>query len=64
MVLIEVVCLLRNKKGKSKVLPGGFFVRDSEAKQKAFQLFHIYCSNVNNYSSAPESNKQIRHPEL
>ena len=52
------MCFRRKEKGKSKVLSGGFCLRDSEAKQKALQLLHIYCSNVGSYSSAPESNKQ------
>ena len=36
----------------------GFRLRDSEAEQRALQSLHIYCSNVNSYCSAPESNKQ------
>ena len=46
------------EKGKSKVLYGGFCLRHSEEDQKTLQFLHIYCSNVNNYFSAPESNKQ------
>ena len=42
---------------KSKVVSRGFCLRDSEAEQRASQFLHIYCSNVNNYSSAPESNR-------
>ena len=53
------MCFRRKEKGKSKVLWGGFcLVRVSEAEQRALQLLHIHCSNVNSYSSAPESNKQ------
>ena len=51
------MCLRRKKKGKSKVLCRGFCLRDSEAEQKALQFLHIYCSNVNSYSSAPELNR-------
>ena len=50
--------LRRNKKGKSKVLSGGFCVRDSEADQRALQLLHIYCSIANSYFAAPETNKK------
>ena len=56
--LIEVLCLKLKKKGKSKVLPRRVCLRDSEAKQRALQFLHIHCSNVNSYSSAPESNRQ------
>ena len=52
------MCLRRKKKGKSKVLCSGFCLRESEAEQRALQFLHIYCSNVNSYSSAPESNEQ------
>ena len=52
------MCLRRKKKGKSEVVSGGFCLRDSEIKQRALQSLHIYCSNVNSYSSTPESNKQ------
>ena len=52
------MCFGRKKKDKSKVLSGGFCLRDSEAEQRALQLLHIYCLNVDSYSSAPESNKQ------
>ena len=34
-LLREVMCLRREKKGKSKVLSGGFFLRASEAEQRA-----------------------------
>ena len=51
------MCLRRKKKGKSKVLSRGFCLRDSEAKQRALRFLHLYCSNVNSYSSAPESNR-------
>ena len=34
------------------------FLRDSEAGQKTLLLLHIYCLMANNYSSAPEPNKQ------
>ena len=44
------MCLLLNKKGKSKVLSGGFCLRDSEAEQKALQFLHIQRSKVNSYS--------------
>ena len=54
----EVMCLRRKKKGKCKVPSCGFCLRDLETEQKALQFFHIYCSNVNSYSSAPESNRQ------
>ena len=46
------------EKGESRVLWGGFCLRDSEAEQKALQFLHIHCSNVNSYSSAPELDKQ------
>ena len=52
------MCLRRKKKGKPKVLSGGFCLRDSEAEQRASQLLHIYSSNVDSYSSASESKKQ------
>ena len=52
------MCLRRKKKLKSKVLSGGFCLRDLEAEQIALPFLQIYCSNVNSYSSAPESNKQ------
>ena len=52
------MCLRRKKKGKYKVLSGGFCLHDSEAEQRALEFFHIYCSNLNSYSSAPESNRQ------
>ena len=54
----EVIYHRRKKKGKSKVLSRGFCLFDSEAEQRALQFLHIYCSNVNSYCSAPESNKQ------
>ena len=49
---------LRRKVGKSDVLLGGFCLHDSEAEQRALQLLYIYCSNLDSYSSAPESNKR------
>ena len=52
------MCLQRKNKGKSKLLRGEFCSFDLEAEQRALRLLHIYCSNVNSYSSAPESNKQ------
>ena len=42
-------------KGKSKVMSGGFCLRDSKAEQRILQLLHIYCSNLNSCSSVPES---------
>ena len=33
-------------------------LRDSEVECRALQFLYIYCSNVNSYSSAPESDKQ------
>ena len=48
----------QKKKGKSKVLPRGFCLFDSETEQTALQFLHIYCSDVRSHSSAPESNKQ------
>ena len=48
----------RKKKGKSKVLSGGFCFRNSEVEQRGLQFLHIYCSNVNSCSLAPKSNKQ------
>ena len=51
------MCLRRKKKGKSKVLFRGFFLRDSQAEQRELRFLHIHCSNVNSYSSAPESNR-------
>ena len=51
------MCLRRKKKGKSKTLSRRFCLLDSEAKQRALQFLHIYCSNVNSYSSASESNR-------
>ena len=52
------MCLRRKTKGVSRVLAGGFCLRDSEAVQKALRFLHIYYPNVNSYSSAPESSKQ------
>ena len=52
------MCLYRQKKGKSKVLSRGFCSFNSETEQRALQFLHIYCSDVRNHSSAPESNKQ------
>ena len=52
------MCFRRKKRGKSKVLSGRLCLRDSEAEQRTLQLLHIYCSNVESYFSAPESNKQ------
>ena len=46
------------KKGKSKVLSSGFCLFGSEAKQRALQFLHIYCSDERSHSTAPESNKQ------
>ena len=56
--LREVMCFRRKKKGKSRVLSGGFCLRDSAADQRVLQSLHIYCSNANSYALAPESNKQ------
>ena len=52
------MCLQRKEKDKSKFPSGLFCLHDLEAEQRALQLLHIYCSNVDSYSSAPESNKQ------
>ena len=52
------MCLRRKKKGKCKVVSCGFCLRDSEAEQRALQFLNVYCSNVNSYSSVPESNEQ------
>ena len=52
------MCLRRKEKGKSKILSRGFCLRDAEAEQRALEFVHIYCSNLNSYSSAPESNRQ------
>ena len=41
--LREVMCSRRKKKGKSKVLFGGFCLH-SEAEQRALQKLHICCS--------------------
>ena len=46
--------LKTKKKGKFKVLSRRFCLRDLEAEQRALQFLHIYVSNVNSYSSAPE----------
>ena len=51
------MCLRRKKKCKSKVLFRRFCLRDSEVEQRASRFLHIHCSNVNSYSSAPESNR-------
>ena len=51
------MCLRRKRKGKSNVLSRGFCLRDSEAEERVLQFLYIYCSNVNSYSSAPESNR-------
>ena len=56
--LREVMSLRLKKKSKSKVLFGRFWLHHSEEEQRALQFLHIHCSNVNSYSSAPESNKQ------
>ena len=45
-------------KGKSKVPSGGIRLFDSGAEERALKFLQINCSNVNSYSSAPESNKQ------
>ena len=61
------MCLYRNNMSKSTNQSGGFCLRDSEAVHRALQLLHIYCSNENSYSSAPESDKQNplgRHLDL
>ena len=52
------MCLRRKKEGKSKVLSGKFYIRDLEAEQRALPFSHVYCSNVNSYSSPSESNRQ------
>ena len=52
------MCIRRKKRGKSKVPFRGFCLRDSVAEQRGLQFLHIYCSNVNSYSSAPESKRQ------
>ena len=52
------MCLRQNKKGKSKVMSGRLSLGDSEAEQRALQFLHSRCSDVNTYSSAPESNKR------
>ena len=52
------MCLLRQKKGKSKVLSRGFCLFDSETEQRALQFWHIYCSDIRSHCSAPESSKQ------
>ena len=56
--LREVMYLSRKKKGKSKVLSDRYCIHHSEEEQRALHLLHIFCSNVNSYSSAPESKKQ------
>ena len=48
------MCFTRKKKGKSKVLSGGFCLFDSEAEQRALKFLHIHCSNVNIYFSVTE----------
>ena len=58
------MCFRRKKNGKSKVFSDGFCVRESESGKRALQLLHSYCSITNSYSSAPETNKQIRKTEL
>ena len=35
------MCFGRKKKGKYKVLSGGFCLRDSEDEQRALQFLHI-----------------------
>ena len=52
------MCSRGKKKGKSNARSDGFCVRDSEAKKRALQPLHIYCSITNSYSSTTESNKQ------
>ena len=39
-------------------LSRGFCLFDSGTEQRALQFLHIYCSDIRNHSSAPESNKQ------
>ena len=56
-ILREVMCLKRNK-GQYKVLSGEFCLRDSKVEQMALRFLHIYYSNVNSDSKAPESSKQ------
>ena len=48
--------LKTKEEGKSKILSGGFCLRDSEAEQRVLRLLHSNSSDVNRYSSAPESN--------
>ena len=52
------MCFRRKKKGKSKVLYGGICSHDSEGEQRSLHFLYIHWSNVNSYSSAPESDKQ------
>ena len=52
------MCLKLKKKGKPKVLSGGFCLRDSKADQRKLKFLHIYYLNVNNYCSAAESDMQ------
>ena len=49
---------MTKEKAKPIVMSCRFCLFDSGAEQRALQFLHIYCSNVNSYSSAPESNKQ------
>ena len=48
--------MLKNR-GKPKVQFCGICLRDSEAEQRALQLFAFLLLRCKNYSSAPESNR-------
>ena len=56
------MCLRRKKKGKSKVLSGGFCIRDSEADQRVLQLLHIYCSVANRLRTLQLLNQNKQNP--
>ena len=58
------MCFKQKKKGKSKVLSGGFCLRDSKVEQRSLQFLHIHRSNVNSYSSAPELDNKIHQTEV
>ena len=58
------MCLLRNKKANSKVLPGEFCVCDSEVEQEALQFLHILRTIVKSYSTFLNRVNKIRQRDI
>ena len=44
------MCSIRKKNGKANFSLADFFLRDSEAEQRALQFLHFYCSIVSSAS--------------